>query len=189
MLTGERVRLRELRLSDAAPLMALLTNDEITRFISEPPTTLAGFERFIEWTAGQRSAGVHVCFAATVPGSDTLVGLFQVTLLDGQLDTAEWGFVIGSRFWGTGLFREGAELLLDFAFNAMGVRRLEARAAALNGRGNGALVKIGAVPEGVLRGSFIRHGRAFDQVLYSILDDDWRASRAVSRPAPHALVH
>ena len=189
VLTGERVRLRELRMSDAAPLMAMLTSSEITRFISEPPATLEGFEQFIEWTARQRSAGLHACFAATVPGSDTPVGIFQVTQLDGNFETGEWGFVIGSAYWGKGLFREGAELLLDFAFNTIGVHRLEARASVLNGRGNGALLKIGAVPEGVLRRSFLRHGRAFDQVLYSILDEDWRASRPASRPVEHALVH
>ena len=178
VLNGERIRLRELRLSDAAPLMALMTSAEITRFISQPPATLEGFERFIEWTIRQRAAGSHAGFAVTLSGSDTPIGIFQVTEVQADLETAEWGFVLGAAFWGTGLFREGAHLLLDFAFNTMGVHRLEARAAVSNGRGNGALLKIGAVQEGVLRQSFVRDGRAFDQVLYSILDHDWRASHA-----------
>jgi RimJ/RimL family protein N-acetyltransferase len=46
-----------------------------------------------------------------------------------------------------------------------------------NGRGNGALRKVGAVQEGVLRRSFLRNGQYHDQVLYSILAEDWRASR------------
>jgi RimJ/RimL family protein N-acetyltransferase len=41
--------------------------------------------------------------------------------------TAEWGFAVGSAFWGTGVFRESAELLLAFAFETIGVHRLEAR--------------------------------------------------------------
>src|SRR5262245_3300560 len=187
VLTGERIQLRELRPADAASLLALLTNDEVTQFISPPPTTLEGFEGFIDWTARQRSAGSHAGFAATLKGSDTLIGLFQVTRGNEGRDTAEWGFFISPAFWGTGLFRERADLLLDFAFNTIGVHRLEARAATLNTRGNGALLKIGAVPECLLRGSFVRHGRALDQMLYSILDDDWRASRR-SQPVP-ARVH
>jgi RimJ/RimL family protein N-acetyltransferase len=187
VLAGERIRLRELQPGDAASLLALLTNDEVTRFISPPPTTLEGFEGFIDWTARQRSAGAHAGFAATLRGSDNLIGLFQVTCAPGRRDTAEWGFFISPALWGTGLFREGADLLLDFAFNTIGVHRLEARAATLNPRGNGALLKIGAVPECVLRGSFVRHGQALDQMLYSILDEDWRASRR-KRPA-HARVH
>jgi RimJ/RimL family protein N-acetyltransferase len=52
------------------------------------------------------------------------------------------------------------------------VQRLEARAALLNGRGNGALRKIGAVQESVLRRSFSRNGARLDQALYAILDSD-----------------
>jgi ribosomal-protein-alanine N-acetyltransferase len=184
VLTGERIRLRELRPGDAASLLALLTNDEVTRFISPPPTTLEGFEGFIEWAARQRSTGSHAGFAATLKGSDALIGLFQVTRGFEPRDTAEWGFFISPALWGTGLFREGADLLLDFAFNTVGVHRLEARAATVNARGNGALLKIGAVPEYVLRGSFVRHGQALDQMLYSIHDDDWRRSRRRQPAAP-----
>ena len=54
---------------------------------------------------------------------------------------------------------------------------LEARATVQNGRGNGALRKMGAVREAILRQSFLRNGRYFDQVLYSILKDDWHAAR------------
>ena len=54
--------------------------------------------------------------------------------------------------------------------------RLEARAAILNGRGNGALRKIGAMQEGILRKSFLRNGEYLDQALWTILDEDWRAA-------------
>ena len=51
-----------------------------------------------------------------------------------------------------------------------------------NGRGNGALRKIGAVQEGVLRRSFLRHGQYHDQVLWGILADDWRLQRLAQWP-------
>ena len=177
VLTGHQVVLRELRQSDAASLFAMLTTREVSRFISPPPSTIEGFERFIAWTIRQRSAGTYVCFAVTVKGSDTAVGIFQVRQLDADFRTAEWGFAIGSPFWGTGVFQDGAKLVLEFAFNTLGVHRLEARAAVLNGRGNGALLKIGAVQEAVLRKSFQCSGQYVDQVLYTILDDEWRSSR------------
>jgi ribosomal-protein-alanine N-acetyltransferase len=85
-------------------------------------------------------------------------------------DTAEWGFAIGAPFWGTGAFLESARLVVDFVFGAMGVHRLEARAAARNGRGNGVLGKLGAVREGLLRKSFLRDGEYVDQVLWSIVE-------------------
>ena len=181
MLSGNRVTLRELRASDAPSLFAMLTTEEVSRFISPPPTTVDGFERFIAWTIRQRSAGTYACFAVTLKGSDTAIGIFQLRELDPGFGTAEWGFAIGSPFWGTGVFKEGAELMVHFAFETVGVHRLEARAAVRNGRGNGALRKMGAVQEGVLRKAFLKDGEYLDQVLWTILDEDWDATRKWER--------
>jgi [ribosomal protein S5]-alanine N-acetyltransferase len=185
VLAGSRITLRELRVSDAASLFAMLTTEEVSRFISPPPTTVEGFERFITWANRERAAGNYVCFAIVPHGMDTAVGLFQVRQLEPGWRTAEWGFAIGSAFWGTGAFMEGARLVVDFAFDTIGVHRLEARAAVQNGRGNGALRKIGAVQEGVLRRSFVRNGQYLDQALWSILDTDWRQAKAVWGPKVH----
>jgi ribosomal-protein-alanine N-acetyltransferase len=175
MLTGSTVTLRELKASDAPSLFALLTTEEVSRFISPPPNSVEGFERFIAWTLRQRSVGSYACFAVTVDGTDTAIGIFQLRQLEPNFATAEWGFALGSAYWGTGVFQEGAELLVNFAIDTVGVHRLEARAAVRNGRGNGALRKIGAVQEGLLRKSFLKDGQYLDQALWTILDEDWNA--------------
>ena len=188
-LSGEQVVLRELRASDAASLFALLTTEEVSRFISPPPSTVEGFERFIAWTLRQRTAGTYACFAVTLRGYDTAIGIFQVRDLQAGFEVAEWGFAIGSEFWGTGVFQDGAQLVIDFAFETLGVRRLEARAAVKNGRGTGALRKVGAVEECLLRKSFLRNGEYLDQALFAILDTDWRAARVPFVANPSTLVH
>ena len=180
VLTAETITLRELRMSDAPSLLAMLATEEVARFISPPPTTVEGFERFIAWTQRERESGNYVCFGVVPDGMEHAVGLFQVRQLEPSFATAEWGFAIGSEYWGSGVFVEGARLVLDFAFRVIGVHRLEARAAVKNGRGNGALRKIGATQEGLLRRSFVRHGEYLDQALWTILDSDWRASVAPS---------
>lgn len=185
VLAGDQISLRELRISDAASLMAMLTTEEVSRFISPPPTTVEGFERFIAWTHRERQCGNYVCFAIVPKGLTSAVGIFQVRALEPGFGSAEWGFAMGSGFWGTGAFVEGARLTLDFAFDVIGAQRLEARAAVSNGRGNGALRKIGAVQEGVLRRSFQRHGEYHDQILWAILADDWRLQRLDLRPLVH----
>ena len=177
MLNGEQVTLRELRASDAPTLLAMLSTEEVTRFISPPPTTVAGFERFIAWTHKQRAAGSYICYGIVPNGLDVAVGLIQVRQLEPSFATAEWGFALGSAYWGSGLFMEGAALVADFAFDTIGVHRLEARASVKNGRGNGALRKLGALQEGILRRSFLRNGEYVDQVMWAILDSDWLGSR------------
>jgi RimJ/RimL family protein N-acetyltransferase len=158
VLAGDAVTLRELEISDAASLFSMLTPDEVSRFISPPPTTIEGFERFIGWARAERAAGRYVCFAVVPHGMSTAIGLFQVRQLEPGFATAEWGFALGSAFWGTGMFGDGANMVVDFAVETLGVLRLEARAAVPNGRGNGALRKLGAVQEGLLRRSFLKNG-------------------------------
>ena len=143
VLTAGGVTLRELRLSDAASLQKLLTTTEVSRFISPPPTTVEGFERFITWTHRERAAGHYACFAIVPEGSDTAVGLFQIRELDPSFEVAEWGFALAQPFWGTGVFAAAAPAVVDFAIDTLKVRRLEARSSVENGRGNGALQKIG----------------------------------------------
>ena len=188
VLASSQVTLRQLRASDAQSLCALLTTEEVSRFISPPPTTVDGFERFIAWTLRQRQAGTYACFAVTVDSTDTAIGIFQLRELEPGFGTAEWGFAIGSAYWGSGVFQEGAELMVKFAFEVVGVHRLEARAAVKNGRGNGALRKIGAVQEGLLRKSFLKDGEYLDQALWTILHEDWTA-RTVWTAADGLIIH
>ena len=183
VITGSTFTLRELRVEDAPSLLAMLTTEEVSRFISPPPTTVEGFERFIMWAARERLAGNYVCFAVVPQDCTTAVGIFQLKALEHGFATAEWGFALGSEFWGTGIFAEGARLVVDFAVDVIGTHRLEARAAVANGRGNGGLRKIGAVQEGVLRRSFFRNGIYHDQVLWGIVADDWRLQRLSQEPS------
>jgi len=177
-LSGAMVTLRELRASDAKDLLASLGSAEVTRLISPPPPTVEGFEKFIAWTNRQRQAGKSIAYGVTLKGSDTVIGLFQIRSNMASFDVAEWGFALGSDFWGTGIFTDTAQLVLDFGFDVLGVRRMEAKAAVQNGRGNGALQKLGAVQEAVLRRSFLRNGVYMDQAYWTIFAATWREIRA-----------
>ena len=177
VLAGANFMLRELRAEDAPALLAMLSTEEVSRFISPPPTTIEGFELFIAWALREREKGNYICYGVVPAGMTTAVGLFQLRSLEAGFGSCEWGFALGSQFWGTGLFVEGAKAVLNFGVDVLGAQRFEARAAVANGRGNGALRKIGAVQEGILRRSFLRNGQYHDQVLWSILAEDWRLQR------------
>lgn len=167
------VTLRELRLSDAPSLLAMLNTDEVRRFISPPPSSVSGFERLIAWTHRGRAAGRFACFGIVPNDSEHAVGIIQVRALDPVFSIAEWGFALGPCYWGRGLFPVAAREILAFTFNALGAHRLEARSSTDNARGNGALQKIGAVREGLLRQSFLRDGEYHDQVIWSVCAADW----------------
>ena len=181
VLANDRVTLRELQLGDAASLLTMLTSDDVSRFISPPPLTIEGFERFIMCANAERAEGRYACFGVLPRGMETPIGIFQVRPLEARFFAADWGFAIGSPFWGTGVFGSSAEMVLSFAFETLGVHRLEARSVVANGRGNGALRKVGAVCEGVLRRSLLKNGEYHDQHLWSILVSEWRLLKRAAR--------
>lgn len=188
ILQGAGFQLRELRRSDAASLFTMLTSEEVARFITPPPTSVEGFERFIDYAHRRRGQGEFACFAVVPEGLDAAVGIFQLLALDADFSTAEWGFALGSAFWGRGLFTKGAELVMAFAFEQVGVNRLEARAMAANDRGNGALRKMGARKEGVLRQSMAKGGCLYDAHLWAIVERDWRQANGLWRPSDDRIV-
>src|SRR5262249_19595568 len=147
---------REVRPEDAAALCETLLAKEMTRFTVAPPSSPAGFTRFIAWAQDQRAAGHGASFAIVPRGGSAAVGLIQVRETTSDFATAEWGFAVGSRHWGSGLFVAAAKDVLAFTFGEIGVLRLEARSMLANGRAVGALSKLGAVQEGCLRQSLVR---------------------------------
>jgi RimJ/RimL family protein N-acetyltransferase len=184
-LSNERVTLRDLRVSDAPSLFAMLSTQEVHRYMSTPPSDVAGFRRFIEWAQAERRTGRYLCFAVVPKGYDVAIGIMQVRQIDPGFTTGEWGAALGSQFWGTGVYQAAADLLFEFVFDTVGLRRLEARAAVQNGRANGAARKVGGVPEGVARQGLYCHGQYHDQLMWSILADDWRQSKKQVRQVVH----
>jgi ribosomal-protein-alanine N-acetyltransferase len=177
---NERVTVRGLLDTDAAALFALCAKEPVGRFIWPPPSTSQHFEAFIEWARHQQQVGRQVCCAIVPPNATTPAGFIQVRPLDARFVIAEWGFIVAEQYWGSGLFPAAAQLVVDFLFDVVGVRRLEARTVVTNVRANGALRKLGAVNEGRLRKGFRTDDRCYDQFLWSILYEDW---------APHTLAH
>jgi ribosomal-protein-alanine N-acetyltransferase len=173
VLKGHGVTLRELSSEDASSLVELLGHPDVARFITPPPHTVTEFERFVRLTQQQREAGTALCFGIVPEGRPSAVGFIQVRRRDPEFRIAEWGFAIGRPFWGTGVFARSAQLAQQFIFGALGVQRLEARAALVNGRANAALRRQGAIAEGCLRQAVDVDGHYVDAVLWSLTDDDW----------------
>ena len=101
------------------------------------------------------------------------MGLFQVHVSEIDATLGEWGFVLGRRYWGTGLFVAAARRVVNFAFSAMGLETLVAHAAVPNYRGNGALRKLGARQTGLRPQAFERHGMLLDQFVWTIARNAW----------------
>jgi ribosomal-protein-alanine N-acetyltransferase len=180
-LSGDLVAVREIEAADAPGLFALLADPAVAAHMSPPPPSAAAFAGFVSWARQQRARGEGVSFGIVPHGLSSAVGIIQVRALEPSFFTAEWGFAIGSPFWGTGAFVDAARLVAGFAFCTLKVHRLEARAVVANGRGNGALRKLGARPEGELHASFRRDDERAAQFLWSLTAEDLADPPAIGR--------
>jgi len=80
----------------------------------------------------------------------------------------------GKQFQGTGLNKHCKKLLLEFAFEKMGIERVEFRADNDNKRSIFAMKKIGCIEEGILRSNAIKSdGTRRDSIVLSILKLEW----------------
>jgi RimJ/RimL family protein N-acetyltransferase len=184
-LTGRTITLREPVPQDLGPLVDLLSLGDATRFGIEEPVNTVGVQELIDRAARERANGTSVTYAITLAGTRTIGGLLQVRQLDPGFEAAEWECTIAPSSRGCGIFMEAARLAGSFAFGTLGTHRLEARVLLQNGRGNGAMRKLGAVQEGVLRRSVRSGGEYFDQVLWSILKEDWGEHWVSTAPRVH----
>ena len=172
-LIGRVVTLREPVPQDLLSILDILSLVDATRFGLDEPLSELSVQELIERFVRERESGIAVTYAVTAANARMMVGLVQVRQLDPSFEAAEWECTIAPSWRGSGTFLETARLAGSFAFGTLGTHRLEARVLLQNGRANGALRKLGAVQEGVLRRSARRAGEYVDQVLWSLLKEDW----------------
>jgi RimJ/RimL family protein N-acetyltransferase len=184
-LVGRTVLLREPVASDLGALVDLLSLRDSTHFGVDEPISDVAVQELIERAARERASGLSFTYVITLAAARTIVGLVHVRQLDPMFEAAEWECTIAPSARGSGIFLETARLVGSFAFGTLGTHRLEARVLLQNGRANGALRKLGAVQEGVLRRAVRRNGEYLDQVLWSLLKEDWGNHWVSTAPRVH----
>ena len=185
ILTAHLVTLREPVAQDLGTLVDLFSVADATRFGMDDQNTEVAVQRLIERAPRERAAGLSFTYAITTGTTRPAVGLIQVRKLDPMFEVAEWECTVAPSARGTGVFVETVRLVGSFAFGSVGARRLETRVMRENGRGNTALRKLGAVEEGILRRSIRRNGEYADQVLWSLLKEDWGDQWISTAPRVH----
>jgi RimJ/RimL family protein N-acetyltransferase len=175
-LTGERVRLRGWRADDAQKVWALVQEQE-TMF--GPPGLINSLADADEWIGDQVRLQAdpdrtRFRFAVELPSSSTFIGGCRLQVEDASNKMASIGLTLHKPHWGQGLGTEVVSLLLELAFDSLGLHRVEAMIDPGNERSQNLFKKLGFSREGLLR-ERIWEGRWLDTGVYSRLDHEWRA--------------
>ncbi len=185
VLSARGLALREPVDGDVSALVELLSLSDATGFGLTDRATESRVREYVDRTRRDRAAGFAFSYVVTMGSAETVVGLIHVRQLDPAFEAAEWEMTLTPFVRGTGVFVEATRLVGSFAFNGIGAHRLESRVLLQNGRANGALRKIGAVQEGVLRRSIRRGSEYLDQVLWAVVRDDWSEQWTTRAPRVH----
>lgn len=184
-LTARLVTLREPTPLDVRALVDLLSMGDASRFGVDEPVTEQAVQQLVDRAWRDRAAGLAFAYVVTISSTREVAGLVHVRRLDPSFESGEWECLLAPAWRGTGVFLETARLVGSFAFGSVGAHRLESRVLVQNGRANGALSKIGAVQEGILRRSVRQGGVYLDQVLWSVLKEDWGDHWVATGPRVH----
>jgi N-acetyltransferase len=185
-LSSDSVTVREPTAADALPLLAALASDALAEVVSDPPpATQDGFASLFASQAAKRAQGLEACWVIVPRDTGAPIGLIRVRALDHGFAMVEGSAAIAEEFQGTHVFQEAARLVLGCLFRRMHVHRAEFRVDVRNPRAHGALRKLGAAQEGLLRRARHRAGVFSDEVLWAIVAGDWGQPRDAADPRVH----
>lgn len=176
-VTGPRVQLRWIREEDAAALLAIFGDPEVMAFWSSEPwpdlETAQAYIRDIHQGFHSRSL---FQWAVTCGETGELIGTCTLAHYSEQNRRAEVGIILGRKSWGQGLGRSTLRCLIRFAFEELGLERLEADIDPNNLRSLALFEGRGFQREGLLRERWRVHGEVQDTVLLGLLRREWTST-------------
>jgi RimJ/RimL family protein N-acetyltransferase len=173
-LAADRVVLRPLTESDVDAIFEIFSDPDVMRYWSS--TALVTMEQ-----ARVMLRQIHDGFrdrtlwkwGIALRDDDRVVGTCTLTHFDWENRRAELGYALGSAYWGRRLMSEALDTLVAFAFDGLGLHRLEADVDPRNTASIKSLERLGFQREGYLRERWLVGGGIQDSLFYGLLRSDW----------------
>ncbi|HXS58760.1 MAG TPA: GNAT family protein [Hanamia sp.] len=176
-LEDNRVLLRPLTPEDKKYLLPISLNEPDTwKYSLISAAGEAGLENYMNVAFEAKSSGAEYPFIVFDKKSNEYAGSTRFYDINIPFQTLQLGYTwYGKKFRSTGLNKHCKYLLLKFAFEKLGMERVEFRADNNNGRSIAAMMSIGCKVEGVLRSNMPTQqvGIRRDSIVLSILKKEW----------------
>ena len=175
-LEDERVLLRPLNVTDDEHLLSFALHEQETwQYSSQAALGATGLSEYITAALEARVTGKEYPFIVYDKKTGKYAGSTRFYDIQPQNLTLQLGYTwYGKDFRGTGLNKHCKFLLLQFAFEELGMVRVEFWADARNERSIAAMKSIGCTVEGIMRSNVpTREGGRRDSIILSILKSEW----------------
>lgn len=186
IVESERLIVRPVEERDLEALMLVNGNDEATRFLPYASwRSLADARAWFERMSAMGAGGQSIQYVLTDRSSGLAIGTCLLFRYEEPSARAELGYVLGRAHWGRGIMREALVAVIDCAFGAYELRRLEAEVDPLNHASSRLLEGLGFTREGQLRKRWMDKGAAHDTLIYGLLNDEWSRSPGTAKSDAH----
>lgn len=173
-IEGGRLRLRGLRDADMDELVEMADDPEIARWTHVPhPYTRENAAAFIPYAKEKQRLGREFHLVMEDTESRRMLGMIALTDIDIESERAEVGYWVAEHARGRGIASEALALLLEAAFEQLGLTRIYAFVLEGNVGSVKLLERIGFHEEGRLRWHTKRDGRWMDKIWYGLLREEW----------------
>lgn len=181
-LRTSRLRLRAFTDEDADALFALHSSAVVLRYWDAPPwRERHRAEQFIARCREIADEGSGARLAVTRAADDAFLGWCSLTRWNPGFRSAAMGYCFAERSWGHGHATEAAHAVLEWAFGALDLNRVQAETDTRNLASARVLEKLGFVREGTLREDCVVDGEVSDSWVYGLLRRDWPPAGAPAR--------
>jgi N-acetyltransferase len=181
VLIGERVRLEPISRKHTDDLSVAGAQADIWRWLPTEHYLPGSMASFIDAALLQYEKRKAVPFATIDMGRSRAVGSTRFHYIEPEQRRLEIGVTwVSPAVQRSHVNTEAKFLQLWYAFEVLGCRRVEFKADAENTKSRSAILRLGAKEEGYFRKHMIYpDGRNRDSVYFSIIDDEWEASKAL----------
>jgi ribosomal-protein-alanine N-acetyltransferase len=187
-LATERLRLRPPVPRDAAALLSILGDPEVTRHHNMPTlTTLAEAQAALERLEQRYAARDTIRWAIELVGHGEMIGTVGLLRFDFEHGRAEVGYEIARRWWGRGLAPEAVAAVIRYGFSVLGLHRIEAGVLPGNDASVRVLQKLGFLEEGTRRDYLYFKGRFHSFRWFSLLEPEECPGAPIVAPSPSTL--
>lgn len=175
ILENDRVKLQPLQVSDFKQLRYFALHEpEIWKYSQQPADSVENLEKYISMALQGRKEKEIYPFIIYDKLYKEYAGSTRFYDYHENHRTVQLGYTwYGKKFQGTGLNKECKLLLLAFAFEQLGLERVEFRADTNNARSIAAMKSLGCTVEGVLRNNCSAPKGRRDSIVLSILKEEW----------------
>jgi RimJ/RimL family protein N-acetyltransferase len=179
-LRGAAVRLEPLTIDHVPALSSVGLEPELWRWIPTQVTNPGEMRAYVARALEERDRGVSQPFAIVDQATDQVIGSTRYCSIEPVHHRLEIGWTwITPTFQRTAANTEAKLLLLSHAFETLHANRVELKTDVLNLQSRNAILRLGAVQEGIFRRHVITaSGRVRDSVYFSIIDTEWPAIKA-----------